>query len=254
MARPSDGGGDGHRHQAEDQQLLAPLAAEQPPRPAQHRPSSRSGPCAAVAHGRGRGPGSSNDSGPSGVPRLVDDAPVAQEHDPVGPRRQLGLVRHDHAGHAARADLAQQAHHGLAVDRVERAGRLVGQQQPAVADHGAGDGHPLTLAAGELVREVVGAVGDAEFLQRARAWSRASRADRAVELERQRDVLDRGQAGEQVEVLEDEADRAAPQPRLVVARHARQRRAADEDLAAGRVLEAAGDRQQTCSCPTRSAP
>ena len=73
---------------------------------------------------------------------------------------------------------------------------------------------------------------------------RALRAGHAVQLQRQRDVLRRGQPGEQVVVLEHVADRAAAQPGLGVARHARQRVAADEHLAAGRVLQAAGDGQQ----------
>ncbi len=36
-------------------------------------------------------------------------------------------------------------------DRVERAGRLVGEQQAALADDGAGDGDALLLTAGEVV-------------------------------------------------------------------------------------------------------
>ena len=39
--------------------------------------------------------------------------------------------------------------------RVEVAGRLVGQDDPRLADQRAGDGDPLLLAAGQLVRAVV---------------------------------------------------------------------------------------------------
>ena len=73
--------------------------------------------------------------------------------------------------------------------------------------------------------------------------ARGFRAD-AVELERQRDVLDRGQPRQQVEVLEDVADRAASHPRPIRARDAREVDAVDEHLAAARLLEAARDRQQ----------
>ena len=113
-----------------------------------------------------------------------------------------------------------QPHHAFAVHGVERAGRLVGQQQPAVADDRPGDGHPLALAAGQLVGVAIGRD------RRGRARSSAARAaprrrlaPTAVELQRERDVLDRGQPGQQVEVLEHVADRPAAQPGPVVARH-----------------------------------
>ena len=45
--------------------------------------------------------GASSDSGPARRHRLVDDTPVAKEHHPVGPRRQLRIVRDHDAGHTA---------------------------------------------------------------------------------------------------------------------------------------------------------
>ena len=74
--------------------------------------------------------------------------------------------------------LADQPHHRLAVDRVQRAGRLVGQQQAPLADDRAGDRHPLPLAAGQLVGEPVGPLGQPEPVQRGqRRRPRAARAD-----------------------------------------------------------------------------
>ena len=98
--------------------------------------------------------------------RLVDDQAVAQEDDPVGPGRVPGLVGDQHPGGAGVAAAAQQAQDLLAGVGVERAGRLVGQDQPPLADDRAGDGDPLLLAAGHLVGEPVGQVGDADLLQR----------------------------------------------------------------------------------------
>ena len=63
------------------------------------------------------------------------------------------------AGGAGVAALAQHPQHLLAGLGVQGAGGLVGEHQPAVADEGAGDGDPLLLAAGHLVREPVGQVG-----------------------------------------------------------------------------------------------
>jgi hypothetical protein len=55
-------------------------------------------------------------------------------------------VRDEDSGHAAFGGCTQQSHDGFAVDRVQGARRFVGEQEPAVADDSAGDGHPLSLA------------------------------------------------------------------------------------------------------------
>jgi hypothetical protein len=138
----------------------------------------------------------------------------------------------------------EEAHDGLAVHGVESAGRLVGEQEPAFPDDRASDGQPLTLATRELVRVAVRMLGDAELdhrLQPGRA--RVLHAD-SVELERQRDVLERGQPGQEVEVLEHVADRPASHPCPIRARHGGDVDPVDQHLAAARLLEAAGDRQQ----------
>ena len=115
-----------------------------------------------------------------------------------------------HAGRAGVAARAQQAQHQLAGLAVERAGGLVGEDQPARADQRAGDRDALLLAAGELVREAVGELVQADLLERGeRLAARLAQPD-AVELARQRDVLGGGQRRDQVEVLEDVADAAAP--------------------------------------------
>ena len=144
---------------------------------------------------------------------MVDHAAVAQEHDAVGPRGELGVVGDDHAGHAALARVADEPDHVFAVDRVERAGRLVGEQQAALADHGARDRHTLALAAGQLFGVAVGAGREAELIERGQGARARRLVAHAVELERQSDVLRRGQPGQQVEVLEHEPDRSATQAR-----------------------------------------
>ena len=167
---------------------------------------------------------------------------VAQEDDAVRPGRELRLVGHDEAVDVAPRGGAQQAHDGLAVHGVESAGRLVGEEQPAVADDRSGDRNPLTLAAGELVGGVIRMVRDVELLHRLEGRDAVSPRGDAVELERQSDVLDRRQPWEQVEVLEDIADRPASHSRPVGARDLCEVHAVHEHLAAGGRLEAAGDR------------
>ena len=75
------------------------------------------------------------------------------------------------AGRAGVAARAQQPQHLLAGLGVEGTGRLVGEHEPPLADQRAGDRDPLLLAAGHLVGEAVGELGDADL---ARARRRAS--------------------------------------------------------------------------------
>ena len=122
-----------------------------------------------------------------------------------------------HAGHTPAAGGAHQAHDRLGVGRVQSAGRFVGQQQVAVTHHRPGDGHPLALAAGELVREAGRPVAQAQLDQGRHARAVSGSERHTVELQGQGHVLHRGEPGQEVEVLEHVADRAAPQPRPVVA-------------------------------------
>ena len=75
--------------QGQHQELLAPLAPEQAPGPAQHGPRAERARAPARRSRPAAGRRPSSDSGPAGGARLVDQPAVAQEHHPVGPRRQL---------------------------------------------------------------------------------------------------------------------------------------------------------------------
>src|SRR5262249_56313312 len=64
----------------------------------------------------------------------------------------FGTVRHDHDGAPGRRAPAQGSGDDVSVGIVEVAGRLVGQQQRRVVEHGATEGHALLLTARELRR------------------------------------------------------------------------------------------------------
>lgn len=94
--------------------------------------------------------------------------------------------------------------HQLACCVVERAGWRVAQQDVGALDDGAGNGDALLLAARQLGRKMV------------TARSQAHHGDGIVDRHRfgcdvgdQRDVLEHGQAGDQIVELEDEADMTA---------------------------------------------
>ena len=111
-----------------------------------------------------------------GGPHLLDPARV--EHgDPVGHRQRLLLVvGHEHEGDAdLPLDGLELDLHLLAQLEVQRAERLIEQQDLGPIDQGAGQGHPLTLAAGELGGLAVAVGTQSNRLQRlARRGSRRS--------------------------------------------------------------------------------
>jgi hypothetical protein len=77
-------------------------------------------------------------------------------------------VGDDHDRGPGGVQLAQQTEYGLPGSGVQVAGRLVRQQDRRFADHRPGHRHPLALTAGQLVREVVDAVAEADPFQRRR--------------------------------------------------------------------------------------
>ena len=97
--------------------------------------------------------------------------------------------------------------------RVEVARRLVGHDDVRVVDERPRDGDALALAARELIWQVVGTVLEADGLEEVHGALRALPVADACVDERQGDVLERRDAREQVEVLEDEPDLLVARPR-----------------------------------------
>src|SRR3954454_17373790 len=125
---------------------------------------------------------------------LVDDLVVVRGHDDRRPRA---------------VDPVEQAHDPDTGRRVEVAGRLVCQQDRRPVDEGPGDGDPLLLAAGELVREAALLAREADEVEHLRHGVRDRVPGLADDLQGERDVLEHGLVRQQPEVLEDDADLAA---------------------------------------------
>src|SRR3954469_25788229 len=125
---------------------------------------------------------------------LVDDLVVVGGHDDRRPRA---------------VDPVEQAHDPDTGRRVEVAGRLVCQQDRRPVDEGPGDGDPLLLAAGELVREAALLAREADEVEHLRHGVRDRVPGLADDLQGERDVLEHGLVRQQPEVLEDDADLAA---------------------------------------------
>ena len=109
--------------------------------------------------------------------------------------------------------LGQQVHDEAPGVDVEGTGGLVRQQQSGPPHQGAGDRDPLLLAAGQAGGHLVGALPQSQPLEDL-AGPPLARADLCGGPVEQRvgDVLQRRAPGQQVELLEDEADLRAADP------------------------------------------
>src|SRR3990167_1551178 len=142
---------------------------------------------------------------------IFDDAPVAHAQAAPGPGTEGRVVGDDQQGQALAVELFEQPDHLGTGMAVEVAGGLVGEQQRRLHDHGTGDGDALTLAAGQLRRAMPNPVTEVQPLHQARAAALAlGRLDTGQE-HRQFDILQGGQARDQVVGLEHETDMAAAQ-------------------------------------------
>jgi hypothetical protein len=124
-----------------------------------------------------------------------------------GPAGEPHLVRDDDHRHAVAGEPGHRVEDLADHLRVERRGRLVEQHELGVHRQRTGDGHPLLLAPGELRGQLAGLVGDPDPGQQlARPLLRLA-LGLPADLDRaQRDVLQDGPVGEQVEALEDHPD------------------------------------------------
>src|SRR5260370_4864623 len=112
-------------------------------------------------------------------------------------------MRDHHQGPALLVELTQKAQHDFFVLSVEVSGGLVSQNNFRIIDQGARDADALLLTSRKLRRQMIGAVPKADAGQRVNRFLLVSHA---VEVLRQHDILDRGEKGDEMELLEDESD------------------------------------------------
>src|SRR6185295_2200113 len=111
----------------------------------------------------------------------------------------FGVSRKNYGDACFSIEFCKQSDHGLAVFRVEIAGRLVCQNQLRASDDGAGNGCALHLAAGKFRRIMTGAGSEFYSInERACSFVRFAVAY-AVEKERQSDIFCDRQRRQQVE-------------------------------------------------------
>ncbi len=124
---------------------------------------------------------------------------------------------------------------------IEIAGGLVGQEDRGIEGERAGDGYALTLAAGKLVGEVVEALSQLDELEQGAGALVDLLAFEPLEVERQGHIFEAGEARQEIEKLEDEADFVAAEAGEVIVRKCCDRLAVDADLTGGGPVETADE-------------
>jgi hypothetical protein len=141
-------------------------------------------------------------------PAFLDDLAARHENHPVSDfAREGDFMRDDDHRHAAFGKVAHHVQHVGNQFGVERAGRLVEQDQLGPHRQRACDRHALLLAARKLARIGVDLLGQPDAFQHRMSALGHLRARLPLHADRPLDdVLQHGHVGEQVEVLEHHAD------------------------------------------------
>src|SRR5258707_2365412 len=156
-------------------------------------------------------------------------------------RGQIRVVRgDDHRRAVLGCQVREQLDDLAAGRRVEVAGRLVGEHDPRLDGKRPRDRDPLLLATRKMCGQVVSTLGEPNLVEQLqRAGATAAGRD-----EFRFDVLDRGQRWDQVELLEDETERAQAQLGELVVGQADEVVALEPDVAGARPVERAEQLQE----------
>ena len=127
---------------------------------------------------------------------------------------------------------------------VEVAGRLVGEQQARLQNQRPGQRDPLLLAARELAGLVIEAVAEPDDLQHLARLGLGLFARLAMDQARHRGVLQRGEFGQEVMELEDEADAVVAEAGQVLLAHREGVLSLEQHRPGGRRIERADHVQE----------
>ena len=154
------------------------------------------------------------------VEAVLLDLSVAEEDVAGAVLRDFGVVGHEDDGVALVIEFLEEDEHLERGAGVEITRSLVGQDDGGVVDEGARNGHALHLTAGHLVGLVVETFAEADSPEGAYGTFAAfGRLDLGIVHEGQLDILDGCGLGQEVIVLEDEANLAVAELGTLVLAH-----------------------------------
>src|SRR5215469_2983605 len=178
----------------------------------------------------------------SGGLRLLEQLALLEVQRAAGELRGLGIMGdHDDGLAVLAVEHLQESEDLVRGLAIEVPGRLIAHQQLRIGHQRARDRDALLLAAGELFRLVLGAIGEPHDLERDGDVLAALRGRELGEQQRQLDVAFGGEHRHEVVELEDEADVVGAPVRERSARELVDAAIADGDLPGGRLIEAADE-------------
>ena len=133
---------------------------------------------------------------------------MAVEHvdDAGGVGGEGGVVGDHDDGVAEGVNITEFFHDDVGGAGVEVAGGLVGEDEAGVGDEGAGDGNALLLTAAELPWHVVLTFLEMEMFKDVAGHEEAAIFVKSGVDEGQSDIFDDGKVGDEIKILENEAD------------------------------------------------
>ena len=117
---------------------------------------------------------------------------------------------------------------------IEIRGRFIGDDECGIGHESPGDRDTLLLAATHFLGTVVHAVREFDLAQQLFGPRSCIGLGNAADLQGKHHVLERGENGDEIEILEDKPDRGAAQFTSASISEAGSRRARDEDFSRGR--------------------
>ena len=121
----------------------------------------------------------------------------------VGLARDIGVVCNHEDGVAGFVQITEDFEDDFFVGFVEIAGRLIGEDELGLIDERASDGDALLLASGKLRGEMREAISEPDAPE---GFGGLMLVGHGVEILREHDVFERREIGDEVELLEYEAD------------------------------------------------
>jgi hypothetical protein len=169
---------------------------------------------------------------------------IAQPYNAVGVIGDIFFMGNEDDGVAGGLDATEDIHDLDGGLGVEVPGRLIGEDEGGVIDQRPGNSDALALTTGELVGLMMAAIGEIHLFQYVHGSFDALFCGYAGIDEGKGDILDGGEPGQQVELLEDEADLYVPDVGEAVVVHFADILAIQNIFSGGGGVEAAKDIHQ----------